>query len=483
MEPEIKPRFAFAASLALVLMTASILAASPDYCPQSADTVCSNRVIERDSTKAYQRNPHGNVRSVLLYDYSRVSVNSEGRQALRRALSRLSRQYGFRLDITDAAGAIDSTRLREVDVIVFAFGSGDVLNGDTSAASVATQRFVYGQGGSILLVAAAAEYLPCGRGNQDSIGSLNCAFLARAAARQFYYALTGSSVSMRLYADSVRLGETPPHQVCRDLSCSNPLPHSTVPPPAAADHGVRNPETRNIFTGLPRTIDDIRERWFGFRSSARLVEDMPRIVPGLENRVYTEGRVNVLFSLDEASRYFSEQQSMGDHPVIWTRKMGNGLSAFSNLGHSDVYVRPRTVNAVVINDSIAQKITWRLLRYLARDFRGCMDPGSPYYNFEATVSRLTEIDVADPCTTPAALRPRPSAARATVTVRGGLLRIAPEGSEVHAVRVTDVSGRTVSARAGRGAMEIGNLEPGIYFVEVRAPDSAKSAARARVRVL
>src|SRR5690606_26563257 len=150
---------------------------------------------------------------------------------------------------------------------------------------------------------------------------------------------------------------------------------------------------------------------------------------------------------------------MGDHPVSWTRTMGNGLAAYNNAGHGDVYVRTRMVDGTPVNDSLMEKYNWRLMKYLARDFVGCMNPADVAYNPQATVQNLTPSDPSCPCqntlncTVP--VRPEQSmesfgAVRVGITSLPGSLRITLPAPGVWRVRVTSAAGREVAAVNGRG---------------------------------
>jgi hypothetical protein len=136
-----------------------------------------------------------------------------------------------------------------------------------------------------------------------------------------------------------------------------------------------------------------------------------------------------------------------------------------------------------VRDSLMEKYNWRLMKYLARDFVGCMDPASPHYNPEATVTTLTASDDPDPCNAPVNVRAGVArSAAATVTARAGVIRITLAGTGRHDIRISDVTGRRVYAQSvanapGGKPLEIAILKPGIYFVRVTGPDGASSTAR------
>ena len=182
---------------------------------------------------------------------------------------------------------------------------------------------------------------------------------------------------------------------------------------ATRNHGRKNPETSNIFETLPTNggagalanrpyiWEGLGDEWYNYRNNPRLQGELT-----IENIKY--GPINILLSLDESSiaddakcsdgSNCKNKGTFGDRPVAWTRKVGNGLAAYQNAGHSNVYTRTRTVGSATVNDSIIEKFNWRLMKYLARDFVGCMTPGDAKYNPEATVLQLSPgIDDATPC--------------------------------------------------------------------------------------
>lgn len=443
---------------AFVLVTVASLAT-----PASAEMM-----LPRDPSNAYQQNPHAGLRHVLLYD--RAKAHGQGRAALRASLARLSRQYGFRLDTSAAPiGYIQPSVLEGVDVLVLAHGDENVLGPEGSSSTAAVERFVYEQGKGLLMVHAAGAFLTCHVsryahivGAEPSL-TTTCGFLARAAVRQYHQHVPAGSAA-RIYVDSVAEGEIPPHE-----SLGGTVP---TPPPSAYAHGIRNPETRNVFTGLPRVAEDLKDEWWRFRSSPWLFGDSVYTVATLE-RDYVEGRVNVLLSLDERSLDWGTSR-MGDHPVAWTRKMGNGLVAFNSAGHDathDVYTQ---------GDSLMERFNGRLLRYLARDFVGCMDPASARYNPDASVVTLTATDPANPCTSSSVRFGSHAAGDVSLRGHGGVIRLSWTRAGRRDVRITDVAGGTVASLTVSDEQRdasVGSLKTGVYVIHVRDTDGARYSRR------
>lgn len=94
----------------------------------------------------------------------------------------------------------------------------------------------------------------------------------------------------------------------------------------------RHPVMRGVR--LPwRPVDE----WYSFAASPR-------------------GRVEVLASIDPASYRAAPGQTMADHPVVWTHRIGEGRVVYSALGH-----RPQAYD-----DPNYRRILANALRWLAR---------------------------------------------------------------------------------------------------------------------
>jgi hypothetical protein len=429
-------------------------------------------IVPRDPNNPYQKDPRHKVRHVLVYDYSVPNVHLASRDAFRRSMERLAVQYGFRLDASREKDYITPSTLAGVDVVAFVSGDGDVLSGPASAATGAMKDFIGAQGKGLLMQHQANAFIDCPTNGQENLAHPDCLWLARVAVRQYFHQ-NSDQTPARIYADSVTQGSLPPHAFTEGDSSYKSLP-------AAIDHGRRNAETRGIFEGLPRNLpggqpyvwDGVKDEWYNYRGNPR--HQGAQVLDGV-----AFGPVNVLLSIDEGS-YAEVAPSMGDHPVAWTRKVGKGLAVVNTAGHSDVYVRSRTVNTVEIADSLMEKISWRLLRYLARDFVGCTNPVFMEYNPEASVTTLTASDDPNPCKTVSSLRAGNSAFGAGISTRGGNIQITLAEPGEHVLRILDVSGRQALARNLRGQgtpVQISGLKAGIYFVNVTAPDGSKSERR------
>src|SRR5690606_35257057 len=105
--------------------------------------------------------------------------------------------------------------------------------GPASAATQAMENFVYVQGKAVLLVHAAAAYIPCPDLGSTDVGHPDCRFLARAAVRQYQQGLPNATA--RVYADSVFAGQVPPYG-----SLGAPDNLGPVPTAAIINHGRRN---------------------------------------------------------------------------------------------------------------------------------------------------------------------------------------------------------------------------------------------------
>lgn len=130
---------------------------------------------------------------------------------------------------------------------------------------------------------------------------------------------------------------------------------------------------RVLLSVQPYVWDSVGDEWFNYRGYVR--------TQGAQtfNGVLF-GPVIVLNTLNEKAPYYGGVGQMGDLVEGWGRHVGNGLTANVEHGHGSVYVHPRGS----VNDSIMEKLNWRIIRYLARDFVGCMDPADANYNPEAS---------------------------------------------------------------------------------------------------
>jgi hypothetical protein len=322
--------------------------------------------------------------------------------------------------MTQDTAAIDSANLDTTQILVFAFGEGDVL--PVGSRRTAVENFVQIRGQGFVLISWACAYIQ------------NWSWLANACVEQ----RTSSSafvVNSVFYADSVLAGEVPPRA----------LPGT---PPAAISHGIKNVETVNIFRGLPRSYSEsFSTQWMFFQEPARLT-------PG----------VNILFSLDESS--FTPTTPMGDHPVAWTHKMGNGVVVFNSVWMGGSYPQ-----------GISDSLIWGTMRYAAKDFVGCMDSNYVEYNPEATVTTLTPIDPPNPCQTPVPVLVPAKGGLNGISTYGGAISVSLTQAGRHRVEVVDFRGKRVfsASISGPRRLEIPGLQRGVYFVRV-IPEPGRGTA-------
>ncbi len=485
-------------ALALGAMVAPAAAQSQEYthaCLTSASTNCPNVIIPRRADVEYQMDARTKVRKVLLYDKNKA--HNTGKQAIRRALIHAANKYGFELVITDAAiGYIQPNTLEGVDVVVFSQGDEDVSGAVNSTGDIALQNYIYRDGGAMLMMHAASAFITCpgtGTGGGGSnIADPTCRFMARAVARQYYHHLSAGSPA-RIYVDSVRAGQVPPHA----STASTPPP---VPPIAVMNHGKYNDETKNIFDNtvkfnwtLPpnsttdsRTYvwDNLQDEWYTYFNNPG-PRAIPAMVRAFNGENYTEGRLNILLSLDETSRSMSNQLAMGDHPVSWVRKMGNGLAAYNNIGHDNApYNNQRSGSGLGV-DSMAHAYLWNMVRFLARDYQGCTNDGYEEYVPWATVTSITPSDTAgtgDPCKTPTSIAIGPGQTSVDgVSAFANGIRVSTPDAGFYQVYVTTLTGQSVGSRTllgGNGkSVEMKDLNKGTYIVQVTNPQKKVSFSR------
>lgn len=404
------------------------------------------------------------IKGVLLYDWT---VGGHDRSHTQNSMMRLSQKYGFRLDRSQSQTYITAQTLQGIDLIVFNNGDQDPLQNATSLQAV--RNFVEKEGKGILVVHAGAAYIPC---PAENIADANCRWIMRGLRTQFWIH-NPDNTRGTIYADSVVAGQIPPRATATSAVAS------------ARNHGRKNDETRMIFENLPTNAgagalanakyiwEGLGDEWYNYLNNPRL--EGQRTLDGV-----VFGPINILLSLDESSvsntagcngsgNNCKNQGTFGDRPVSWTRKIGNGNIVYQNAGHSNVYTRQRVVGGANVNDSIVEKLNWRIMKYLARDFVGCMTPGDTKYNPEASVTQLNPgIDPASPCEGGVTTIAAPSPAKGSrISVLNGVLSVAIPGATDLRVTVTDLSGKSVLSRSARGTggLEIPDLAAGRYIVK------------------
>jgi hypothetical protein len=194
--------------------------------------------------------------------------------------------------------------------------------------------------------------------------------------------------------------------------------------------------------------------------------------------------VYALFSQDESAPYTAQILHMGDRVQAWARHVGLGLTAYNNMGHGNLYVRTRGVHGATVNDSIVEKINWRMIRYLARDFVGCMTPGDANYNPEASVTKINELDNTNPCDGTLAVEIKNGGTRNGVRVTGRNIHVSlPEKGEYQILLVDPLGKQYYNGFAAGGAdkaVDIDRLGKGRYYVHIIAPNDSRNVTAVRV---
>jgi hypothetical protein len=417
------------------------------------------------------------IRKIVHYEYT---FGGHDQANTRNHLTRLANKYGFALERWTTQSDVTASNLLGVDILVLNQGDGDVLEPAASSYVTAVKNFVEVQGKGLLAVHAAAAYVPCPTSGVENLTDAGCRWLARVLVRQYFHH-DNDNTKARIYADSVLTGQIPPGATGAAAVAS------------ARDHGRKNIFTRSIYTvngvnmlptnggstpalNQPYVWDGVGDEWYNYRGFVRLQGSQT-----FDGVVF--GAVNVLISLDESG--YTSSNKIGDRSETWTRTVGAGLTAYNNMGHSNVWVRTRTGNALgtaTVADSMPEKFNWRLLKYLARDFIGCMDPAYAEYNSEASVTNFTSIDPVAPCVTPTSVRFEKGAKLvAGLAVTSGVIRIPTMESGSYAVTVSDANGRKVFFRSAVGGagrkIEINGLTKGTYMVRVSTPKSEEAIAK------
>ncbi|MBW8888417.1 MAG: hypothetical protein JF616_11735 [Fibrobacteres bacterium] len=436
-------------------------------------------VVARDPNNPYQKSKFGHVHRVFLNSYE---LGTHIQTYLQQSLARYAKQYGFQLDIgssasyiTDASMGLSGDTANPVNVAVFNDGDGDVLSNTTSLATM--RKFVEVKGRGLLQIHAAAAYIPCPTSGVENLTDANCRWLARVLVRQYKDHNTDPNY-VRIYVDSVRAGEIPPRATVATGG-------NTA---ATWDHGKRVPEYKGIFDSLPSNNgvlggaepmvwDSLGDEWYNYRGYVR-----NQGAQTFDGVVF--GQVTALFSQDESAPYTAASLHMGDRVQAWARHVGLGLTVYNNMGHGNLYVRSRKVHGATVNDSIVEKINWRIIRYLARDFVGCMDPAKADYNPEASVTKINELDDPSPCGITSAKVIQQGASLNGVRAAGRNIHVSlPEKGE-YQILVVDPLGKQYFNRFAAGgankSVDIMRLAKGHYFVHILAPNDSRNVTGVRL---
>lgn len=422
--------------------------------------------VARDTNNPYQKNPHAHVHRVLYYSYKLGGHNQSYMQA---ELTRLANIYGFQLDISSSSSYITENSLglsgpdtaNPVNVAVFNNGDGDVLSNATSLAAM--KKFVQDKGRGLLQIHASAAYVPCPTSGAENLTDANCKWLARVLVRQYLNHNPDPNYA-RIYVDSVKMGEIPPRATGAGAVA------------AGWDHGKNVPEFKAIFDSLPsnngviggpepQVWDSLGDEWYNYRGYVRT-----QGAQTLDGVAF--GPVIALLSEDESAPYTASSYRMGDRVQAWSRHVGNGLTIYNNAGHGQTaYTGTRRVHGVVVNDTINQKINWRFIRYLARDFVGCMDPTYAEYNPAASITAITPgIDDPAPCKTKtSAITEWMGEDQKIGIIRGpGSYQLAVGLEGAYQVSVLDANGRTVYNTTGNGPgrVKLPEMKSGSYMIRV-----------------
>ncbi len=464
----------------------------------ASPNVCAFNQATNDSAKT-------NIKHVLLMDWSNGGHEKAHTQ---KHMYRLSRKYGFRLTRSQSNTYITQANIADVDVIVFNNGDQDPLSNATPLAAV--RDFIEVQGKGMLAVHAALAFIPCPSENVTVASLTTCRWFLRAYRTQFWRHLNHTSQNaIRIYVDTVKAGEVPPNATGADVT------------PALVDHGPNDSTLINIFADLTPVIGasqqlplnggtgalaGSRRVWDGMWDEWYAFQNHPRRAPTGEYAGIHWGPVKMLLSIDESHSSYPNSLGCnqgspcktGDRPVSWTRVLAHtGLAAYNNAGHGDVYSRTRTApGGTAVRDSMWEIYNWRLMKYLARDYVGCTNPGLPNYNAQASVRSITPIDSTPgspvyrggnmgACGTTSIWKQPEGVGRidGIRSVSAGLRVPMPEAG-THNVLVARPDGRVVYARDVEGgagvAANVDNLAKGYYFVRVTGADKKLSIARARV---
>ena len=154
------------------------------------------------------------------------------------------------------------------------------------------------------------------------------------------------------------------------------------------------------------------------------------------------------------------------------------------MGHGNSYPASRKVHGITVNDSVETKMTFRYLRYLARDFVGCMTVGDANYNPAASTLAINDLDKASPCGGVSAINLKSGAAYNGITAAYRGIHISTSENGSYQVLVVDARGKQYfnhDFTGGKGKnLDVSNLSKGQYYVYVTTPKNGHNVTGVRL---
>jgi hypothetical protein len=336
---------------------------------------------------------------VILFDYSKSGGYASARISLQEAAARLAARYGFTVTETQDPAIFSSPELADAKVVIMSNGEGDVIA--PGANRTALEEFQQVKGWGVLWIHEACAFIT----SAWPFGQKSCV--------QLFYSHDPTGTVRRMFIDS-----------------------GTADKP---EQGIRNPQSEFLLRALPgwggkRSLE-MADEWNCFQAPAR----------------NTEG-VNVLFGYDHGSGLplvnncpeanDSSEAASQNHNMVWTHKMGDGISIYNSWGG--------TVPSVYTgNGHMGDSLLWRFLRYAAKDWcvSGSGEPGCD----EAMPVRGSHALPA--------LLPKDEEGRITLSL---------PGPGRFAVSVWDMAGRRVASETAIGPAQLAvpGLRRGQYLVRV-----------------
>ena len=219
--------------------------------------------------------------AILIFSKTNGFRHDEAIDAANHALSQIAASKGWSVFLTDNAAVFNPDQLRRFKTVVWNNTSGDVLTEDQRAAFKA---YIESGGGFVGIHAAGGDSKYAWKWYVDDL--IGAQFIGHTLGPQFQEA-------------TIRIGD------------------------------ANTPATRDLGTSWRRT-----DEWYSFQSNPRAKGF--HILATLDEGSYTP---LMKFPLGKPL-----DLHMGDHPIIWSHCIGNGLVFYSALGHlPTAYTEPNYV--------------------------------------------------------------------------------------------------------------------------------------------
>jgi hypothetical protein len=239
--------------------------------------------------------------------------------------------------------------------------------------------------------------------------------------------------------------------------------------------------------GKPSSTDQVKGEWYHFNAGYKYEGHMGIRVTNPRNRSQTDevrGHPGIPDSGIGPSKIFGSLPAIQGaqyvppapgRPFAWGREVSQGTfdgSASSRNGRFAYFQPGHSGNVFIQADGWLGDFYLALLRWVAKDDRGCTKPWAPNYDAMATVDDGSCDPVGlDRRTSPQSpdSGPDPDSDPGRITIGPSAIRVAFTGNGRHTVEISDLTGRHHLKRTGFQAEEaFSGLPCGVYLVRVAA---------------